>query len=249
MSHLTKVVAIGMIGLLLQPVVTTDAGKNWAKDVPQQHLRIETANAETADVETANAETISDVSPDKVKGVEKVIKPKKPKKTKKYSSIKEVCRKVQKATIKLQVNKTCGLSKKDFVKLIGKLQKMEYNHDANKIFANCAGYIWEKGEKSKVDVLFFCGIMAQESKWGKSQLAISRNNFTSQSKPDGKLIRYDSIKECIDETFKNLSQNYLKKGGKYYHGLSIKAVGKEYCVGKWDKEVLSCMKIICSNAE
>lgn len=239
MSHLTKVVAIGMIGLLLQPIVTTDAGRNesWAKNVPQQHLRIETANAETANVETA-VETIV--------GVETVIKPKK---IKKYTDVKKVCQKIQKATIKLQVNKTCGLSKKDFVKLIGKLQKMKYNHDANKIFKNYAGYIWEKGEKCKVDALFVCGIIAQESWWGTSQLAISRNNFTSQSKLDGELIRYDSVKECLDYTFKNLSQNYLKKGGKYYHGLSIKAVGKEYCVGKWDKEVLACMKIICSNSE
>lgn len=242
MSHLTKVVAIGMIGLLLQPIVTTDAGKNerWAENVPQHHLRIETANVETANVETANMETAVET----IVGVETVIKPKK---IKKYTDIKKVCQKIQKATIKLQVNKTCGLSKKDFVKLIGKLQKMEYNHDANKIFANYAEYIWQLGEKNHVDAIFVCGIIAQESKWGKSQLAVSTNNFTSQSKPDGKLIRYDSIKECLDYTFKNLSQNYLVKGRKYYNGLSIEAVGKEYCVGKWDKEVLACMKIICGN--
>lgn len=221
--------------LFVTPIIVEETVEKLKAET--ESMKTESVEAEEAKVETAGEEESIILL--------RQIKPK----TRKYLPKKEVRQRILSETTDMRINTTCGLSKKEFVKLCKSLSKMEKNHDKKLLFAHHAGYIWELEQEYKnVDAIFVCGIMAEESGWGNASPANYHNNFTSQMTIEGKLIHYGSTKECLKATFENLSNNYLKKGGKYYNGTSIAAVNKEYCGGKWDRRVLNCMKtIICAD--
>lgn len=182
--------------------------------------------------------------------------------TPKYLSLKEVKHLTNK---KMDLSKPSGLSKENFVELI---KKMDY--DYTKVFERNAEYVWELAHKYKFNEIFFMAIIANESLWGASELAIANNNYTSQMitekqaiTKDGKIeivykqkmISYPSEKECFLETARNLGKNYLTKGGKYYRGTDIFSVNESYCEpGKhedgspykymWAKDTYTCMEMI-----
>lgn len=178
------------------------------------------------------------------------IKMKKLKAKKIFLSLAEVRKKINKD---MDLSKPSGLPKSEFVALI---QNMDYDYTG--VFRRNATYIWDLAHKYHFNEIFFMGIIANESKWGSSKLAIETNNYTSQSKLDKSLIHYVSERECFKATAENLSKNYLRKGGKYYHGKTLYKVNLEYCEpgvkkvnGKkkvykymWADDVYGCMKMI-----
>lgn len=150
---------------------------------------------------------------------------------------------------KMDLSKPSKISKKEFVKLIHKM-----NCDYTGLFKKNCKYIWTIAKKNHVDVIFLTAICANESGWGADEAAIANNNYTGQ-KIEGRLISYTSERECLRKTAKNLSKNYLRKGGKYYEGMTLYDVNKNYCepgvrkdgttyTYQWADEVYGCMKRI-----
>ncbi len=184
------------------------------------------------------------------------------KSVKKYFSLKEVRKRFNK---RMNISKPSGLPKEEFVKLI---RNMDYDYTG--VFKRNAELIWNLARKYRFNEIFFMGIIAQESLWGSSEQAVATNNYTSQMRSvkkekevDGEIIvwyeqvlkSYATEKECFKETAKNLGENYLRKNGKFYHGVTVYAVNKEYCEPgkhedgtpypyKWGDGVLGCMEII-----
>lgn len=182
---------------------------------------------------------------------------------KKYLSIEEV---KDLTNEKMDLSKPSGLSKKEFVKLISNMK-----YDYTGVFKRNAGFIWKLAHKYKFNEIFFMAIIANESLWGASELAMKNNNYTSQMEivekeqitEDGekeiirvqKIIFYPTERECFKETARNLRKNYLTKGRRYYAGTDIYSINESYCepgVHKdgtlwkymWAEDTYRCMEMI-----
>ena len=97
--------------------------------------------------------------------------------------------------------------------------------------------------KYNVNVFFLLGIQAYESGWVTSYLSTKCNNLGGvKSSPrssrkctasNGKQYAYfNSVGDFIDYQGELLSTKYLKPGGSYYYGKSIKAVCTKYDSGR-----------------
>lgn len=182
--------------------------------------------------------------------------------SKKNLSLNEVRKKLNK---EMDLSKPSGLSKKKFVKLI---HDMDYDYTG--FFKRNAEYVWNLAHKYGFNEVFFMAIAANESWWGSSEQALATNNYTSQMKSVRqkkkvgkktktiyvqKLKPYETEKQCLKETARNLGKNYLRKNGKYFAGVTLRDVNKHYCVPgvhkdgtpykyKWADDVYGCMKMI-----
>jgi beta-N-acetylglucosaminidase len=89
----------------------------------------------------------------------------------------------------------------------------------------------------EVNALFLIGVTALESYWGKSDLARTKNNLSGYY-INGKPKYFSSKAECILETAKLISEEYLKEDGLYYKGKSIRAININYCeLSSWTGKV------------
>lgn len=155
-------------------------------------------------------------------------------------------------SIDMNVSKCTGLSKKEFIKLASSIKDDKYN-----LYERNAGAIYDICKKYHINEIFFLGIIAEESRWGKSRYARATNNYTSQMRRGGGLVHFSSEKRCFESTARNLRNNYLSSKGRYYHGKSMRAINKVYCEPKkfrdgskdkfyWSKEIVKCMNKIIS---
>lgn len=93
-----------------------------------------------------------------------------------------------------------------------------------------AKYFVAAEEKYGVNAIFLASIAALESGWGRSALAINKNNLFGYKNTNGKGYRaFSSVEECIYHVAKYLKSSYLTVGGKYYNGTSVAAVNIRYC--------------------
>lgn len=96
-----------------------------------------------------------------------------------------------------------------------------------------------------INALFLASVSAQESAWGRSNIAKKYNNiygWTSNSKSGFR--EFKSKKECILYVAERLKNNYLTKDGIYYNGTSISDINKRYNGNKsWEDNI----KIILKN--
>lgn len=224
---LTSVIVLGY-GLINQTVYAQEEQRSNANEV-----------VNIVRMGNTLAKTHQRIDLDELKQATEKVKEKKVKKVAKTKTLEEVYAQL---SSNMNVNAPCGLSKEDFINL---LENMQY--DYNGVFARNASYIWELEQKYKVvNALFVCGIAANESLWCSSDPAVKTNNYTSQMKKNGKLIPYESEKECFEKTFRNLANNYLVKGGKYHKGYTMNDVGKSYCKEnpKWADEVCKCTQML-----
>lgn len=87
-------------------------------------------------------------------------------------------------------------------------------------------------EKYGVNAMFLLGLAIHESDFGNSKIARDKNNLFGFKAYDRSPYRsaqsFSSLKEGIDTVARYLSENYLRKDGKYFNGLSIRDIGKKY---------------------
>lgn len=130
----------------------------------------------------------------------------------------------------MEINKPCGLSKEDFVSLI---EDMPYDYTG--YFERNAEFIWEMEQETQVNALFYCGIAAQESGWGKSSYY---NNYTGMTNGSG-YAKYDTEEDGIRATMENISNNYFPNSN------TISKVNTKYAADtSWGTNVYSCMEMI-----
>lgn len=93
-----------------------------------------------------------------------------------------------------------------------------------------------------VNAVFLAAIAAQESGWGRSELAVNRNNLFG-IKGDGSYKRFSSREACIQYVARHLSVNYLSPDGRYFHGYEVKDVCVCYCGSdSWTRQVERIMR-------
>lgn len=137
-------------------------------------------------------------------------------------------------SLDMDISQPTGLSKEDFVKLINNLP-----YDKKGYFKRNAETIWSMCQEKGVNEIAACGIIAQESGWGKCH-GWGKNNYFGISGGS-----YSTEEAGVRAFITLLGDKYLHKGGKFYKGKTLHAVGLTYCDGtKWPKAVYGCMKMI-----
>ena len=137
----------------------------------------------------------------------------------------------------MDVSKTTGLSKEDFIYLV---QNMRC--DTTGILGKNAGFIWECCQKYSVNEIFVLGICGIESGWCTAPQHQNTHNYSSLM-TGGHLIPYSSDEEGFEAMIKLLGERYLRPGASFYHGATITGVGQCYCnPTTWPQKVYVCMQ-------
>lgn len=106
-----------------------------------------------------------------------------------------------------------------------------------------------------VNALFLAGLVAQESGWTRKP-AGNGTNLTGYQvyTPTSRGAEFNSRYDNIMQTAKLISDEYLKEDGKYYNGLSIEDINKEYCLKpdgstdyNWSKSITSISNMLKNN--
>ena len=149
-----------------------------------------------------------------------------------YTKLEDV-----KISFDMDVSKTTGLSKEDFISLV---QNMKC--DKTGILAKNAGWIWECCQKYSVNEIFVLGICGIESAWCSAPQHQNTHNYSSLMS-GGKLIPYPNDEAGFEAMIKLLGERYLTPGASFYHGATITGVGRCYCdPTSWPGKVYTCMK-------
>ena len=89
-----------------------------------------------------------------------------------------------------------------------------------------------------VNAIYLMALSAEESAWGRSNLAITKNNRGGIKAPDGSWRYFNSWGDCLDYKTRLLKNQYLSENGSYYNGLSIWNVNEMYCEQKtWSDNI------------
>lgn len=80
-----------------------------------------------------------------------------------------------------------------------------------------------------VNAIYLMALSAEESLWGRSNLAISNNNIGGIKSSDGGWRYFDNWYDCLDYKTRLLKNQYLSEDGSYYNGYSIWDVNDMYC--------------------
>lgn len=87
-------------------------------------------------------------------------------------------------------------------------------------------------KKYNVNAIFLAGLVANESEWGKSELARLENNLTGYKAYNNRASRgayyFESKDKCIDTTANLIENYYLDENGKWYNGKSIYGINVKY---------------------
>lgn len=132
------------------------------------------------------------------------------------------------------------------------IEHLEKKLEGTSLYEVAKDYVLAE-EKYGINAIFLCALSIQESGWGRSKLAMNKNNifgYGAYNKSPYKSAKYfNSKSECIDVVARHLVENYLTEGGKYYNGKSLDAVNKRYSLDsqgnpnkEWYKNISLLMK-------
>ena len=79
-----------------------------------------------------------------------------------------------------------------------------------------------------VNTIYLMSLSAEESGWGRSQLAITHNNIGGIKSSNGWMY-FSDWGECLDYKARLLKNQYLSENGDYFNGYSIWNVNIKYC--------------------
>ena len=79
-----------------------------------------------------------------------------------------------------------------------------------------------------VNAIYLMSLSAEESGWGRSQLAITHNNIGGIKSSNGWMY-FSDWGECLDYKARLLKNKYLSENGDYFNGYSIWNVNIKYC--------------------
>lgn len=100
-------------------------------------------------------------------------------------------------------------------------------------------FYWYEQEYN-VNLIFIASIVALESSWGRSSLAISHNNLTGYIGGNGQYYSFSSWGESLEETFRLIGYEYTKEEGLFYNGKSVWNINQKYCeLSSWTDKVIT----------
>lgn len=95
-------------------------------------------------------------------------------------------------------------------------------------------------QEYNVNLIFITSIVALESGWGRSSLAISHNNLTGYIGQNGEYYSFNSWGDSLQETFRLIGEEYVSQDGLFYNGTSVWNINQKYCeVDSWSGKVIS----------
>lgn len=106
-----------------------------------------------------------------------------------------------------------------------------------------AEYFIEAEQTYGINAIFIAAIAAHESGWGRSYLALNKNNLFGWKGGSG-FKYFNSIREGIMQVSRSLKVNYLSPDGCYFNGYTVEAVSIYYCDSTWARYINSMMSYI-----
>lgn len=89
-----------------------------------------------------------------------------------------------------------------------------------------------------VNAIFLMSLSAEESGYGTSNLARTRNNIGGIKNNDGSWRLFSDWGECLNYKAKLLKDYYLTEDGDYFNGYSIFNINEKYCEQKtWSDNI------------
>ena len=160
-----------------------------------------------------------------------------------------------KVNIDMELNKTSGLTLKDYQKIFTGIP-----NDKNKIFENNAEVFYNIEKKYNINGIFLASMAIHESAWGTSQIANDKKNLfgygSYDSTPYESSYEFEDYKDGIELVAKSLVKYYLNPSGTkiydgetaaawYYNGPTLAGVNTRYASDEnWHKKVYSYMEML-----
>lgn len=97
-----------------------------------------------------------------------------------------------------------------------------------------------------VSAKFLVSLSIEESGWGKSNIANSKNNlfgFQAYTNNTSKALAFNTKGDCILHVGKYIAENYLTEGGKHFNGVTVESIHIKYADNpKWASNILAHMR-------
>jgi len=161
---------------------------------------------------------------------------------------------LSKLSFSMKLNEPSGLTLEQFKKVLSD------SKDVNKTFSNNAQYFYYIEKQYNINGVFVAALGIHESNWGKSQIAIQKNNLFGygayDSNPYNGAYTFTNYSECIDLIARVLVKYYLNPAGTsiyggekavatYYNGSTLTGVNTRYATDKnWSNAVYTHMKYL-----
>ena len=104
-----------------------------------------------------------------------------------------------------------------------------------------------------INALYILAHAAEESEWGKSDMARTKNNFFGYGAYDSdpsKAFSYKSPGEGVKAVMKNIKASYLTKGGRFYRGANLTGMNVNYATNDhWSGNIARIMYKIFRTVE
>ena len=95
-------------------------------------------------------------------------------------------------------------------------------------------------QEYNVNLIFITSIVALESGWGRSSLAITHNNLTGYIGRNGDYYAFNNWGESLQETFRLIGEEYVSEDGLFYNGKSVWNINQKYCeLDSWSGKVIN----------
>ena len=160
-----------------------------------------------------------------------------------------------KVNIDMELNKSSGLTLKDFQKIFTGLPK-----DTKKIFENNAQVFYNVDKKYNINGIFLASMAIHESSWGTSEIANDKKNLfgygSYDATPYESSYEFEDYSEGIELVAKVLVKYYLNPSGTkiydgetasawYYNGPTLIGVNTRYASDTdWYTKVYSYMEML-----
>ena len=157
--------------------------------------------------------------------------------------------------IDMELNKSSGLTEKDFKKVLTNLPQ-----DTNNIFKDNYKVFYEMDKKYNINGIFLAAIAIHESAWGTSTIAHDKGNLFGygayDSSPYESSYTFNDYSDGIETVAKALAIHYLntsgtkvnddeKAKGTFYNGSTVKGVNTKYASDpEWYSKVFKYMELL-----
>jgi hypothetical protein len=145
------------------------------------------------------------------------------------------------ADLSLELTTYSGATAEDYDFLFGYYNKYELKG---------TGYAFYEAEQIYgVNGILLVAIVAIESNWGESRIAIGKNNLAGLNAwgadPYGNAFAYESKTDSVYHLAELLSKNYLTEGGKFYNGITLEGINVRYAADPgWASKVRATMDTV-----
>ena len=157
--------------------------------------------------------------------------------------------------IEMDLNKSSGLTEKDFEKVLTNLSQ-----DVNNVFKDNYKVFYDMDKKYNINGVFLAAIAIHESAWGTSTIANDKGNLFGygayDSSPYESSYTFNSYSDGIETVAKALAKCYLNPDGTkinndeeatgiFYNGSTVKDVNIRYASDpEWYTKVFNYMELL-----